>query len=585
MGKKDGQSHDDEIKNILNQLYDKGKADETWEKIGTLIEKYRSLLPVKDGPTHSLSQQDIVLITYPNQISESSRLPLSTLANVCNTYLTGLINTIHILPFYPSSSDDGFSVIDYTKVDTAYGTWDDIAALGARFRLMFDAVINHISSKSEWFQGFLKDDPRYSDYFIVVDKQTNLSQVVRPRALPLLTEVTTSSGRRSVWTTFSTDQIDLNYQNPTVLLEILDVVLFYISRSAEFIRLDAIAYLWKEIGTSCIHLPQTHAIVRLLRAIIDDLAPHVSLITETNVPHEENMTYFGDGSNEAHLIYNFALPPLVLHTIRSGSAVALTNWAMGLKLPTDKVTFFNFLASHDGIGLNPVRGILSIQEIDTMVNDTLACRGLVGYKDNPDGTKSPYELNINYFDALTVEKDDEADQMQIKRFITAHAIMLALVGVPGIYFHSLFGSRGWPEGVRQNGQNRAINRQKLLLGTLMNELRDANRRRFKIFRSFSRMIEARRGEAAFDPHGQQVVLDCGEPFFVIIRLAARREDDVLCIHNVTSQSQRLSLKQKEASNWISCDLLEIIGCENIRIDGQTGIALRPYQNLWLMHTS
>ena len=280
-----------------------------------------------------------MLITYADQLSEPHVFPLRTLTDFCERYLSGLVSCIHILPFYPYSSDDGFSVSDYREVNPEFGHWGHIAHLGRTFRLMFDAVINHASVQHEWFQGFLKDDPAYRDYFIVVDGDPDLSQVVRPRALPLLTEFDMPSGSKKVWTTFSADQVDLNFQNPNVLLEIIDTLLFYVAQGAQLIRLDAIAYLWKEIGTSCIHLPQTHRIIRLFRAVLDIVAPHVLLITETNVPHKDNISYFGNGTDEAQMVYNFALPPLVLHTMQTGNSrrpFDLGGW-INAPLPSDDV--------------------------------------------------------------------------------------------------------------------------------------------------------------------------------------------------------------------------------------------------------
>ncbi len=293
-----------------------------------------------------------MLITYGDQVQAPNEKPLQTLKAFCDSHLPGVLNSIHILPFYPWTSDDGFSVMDYRQIDPVLGTWDDVSSM-QNFRLMFDGVINHISSQSDWFQKFLQDDLLYKDYFIVINGEPDLSQVVRPRALPLLTSFQTTSGEKKVWTTFSSDQVDLNFKNPEVLLEILDILLLYIEHGATFIRLDAIAYLWKEIGTTCIHLPQTHAVIQFLRAAINDIAPHVHLITETNVPHSDNISYFGNGTNEAQLVYNFALPPLILHTFHTGDARILSDWARTLTLPSDKTTFFYFLASHDGIGLNP----------------------------------------------------------------------------------------------------------------------------------------------------------------------------------------------------------------------------------------
>ena len=321
-------------------------------------------------------------------------------------HLSDAINGVHILPFFPYSSDDGFSVIDYKQVDPNLGSWEDISRLGKNNRLMFDAVINHISQFSMWFQQYRLDEAPFTEYFITVDPNEDMSQVVRPRSLPLLTPVVTPSGMKHVWTTFSPDQIDLNYANPQVQLGIIDVLLDYVEHGAEFIRLDAIAYLWKEIGTTCIHLPQTHAVVKLWRAVLDAVAPDVLLITETNVPHEENISYFGDplpemgGTDEAQLVYNFTLAPLTLNAFQTGDASRLSAWAATLKTSGPGATFFNFIASHDGIGVRPAEGILSTVEVQALVEQTLAHGGEVNYKDNPDGSRSVYELNTTLYDFL-----------------------------------------------------------------------------------------------------------------------------------------------------------------------------------------
>jgi sucrose phosphorylase len=321
----------------LTFLYGEDSAPQLNERAQKIIMDYRARTSdaAHDG---RLTERDSVLITYGDQVQSPNEKPLQTLGLFCKKHLTNIVNGIHILPFYPWTSDDGFSVVDYRKVDSTLGDWSDISSMQSNFRLMFDGVINHISSQSEWFKGFLRDDPRYSDYFITVEGSPDLSRVVRPRALSLLTTFTTPSGEKQVWTTFSDDQIDLNFKNPEVLFEILDILLMYVERGAAFIRLDAIAYLWKEIGTTCIHLPQTHHVIQFLRAVLDEVAPYVQLITETNVPHADNISYFGDGTNEAQLIYNFALPPLTLHTFHTGNAQVLSNWAKTLTLPSDKTT-------------------------------------------------------------------------------------------------------------------------------------------------------------------------------------------------------------------------------------------------------
>lgn len=519
----------------LAKLYGEEQAEAVKARLQSIINRYRGLIPRPADP--SLSERDALLTTYGDQVREEGQPPLQTLAEFCEAHLRGVVSGIHILPFYPWSSDDGFSVKDYRTVDPALGDWHHLERLGKSFRLMFDAVINHASAQGEWFQKFLRGEKPYRDYFITVEGDPDLSQVVRPRALPLLTEFDTPSGKRKVWTTFSPDQVDLNFRNPDVLLEIFDILLMYAERGAQFLRLDAIAYLWNEIGTPCIHLPQTHAVIQLLRAVLDEVAPHVRLITETNVPHEENISYFGNGTNEAQLVYNFALPPLTLHTFRTGDASVLSEWASTLRLPSDRTTFFNFLASHDGVGLNPARGILSSADIDALVQQTLAHGGLISYKQNADGTASPYEMNINYFDALSNPSSDEPLDLQVDRFMAAQAIMLSLVGVPGIYFHSLFGSRNWRQGVEITAHNRTLNRQKFLRPALEAELAEPRSLRAKVFLRYRRLLQARASSAAFHPNGGQEILDAGKHTFALWRTSPDGRERVLCLHNVTAQAQ------------------------------------------------
>lgn len=547
-------------------LYGDEHAARLLERTYNLLDGYRLRIKHREG---GLSERDSILISYGDQVQRANEMPLQTLRSFCDKYLKNVINGIHILPFYPWTSDDGFSVVDYRQIDPALGSWDDVSAM-KNFRLMFDGVINHISSKSDWFQKFLQDDPRYKDYFITIEGNPDLSQVVRPRALPLLTTVKTPSGEKKVWTTFSADQIDLNFKNPEVLLEILDVLLLYIERGATFIRLDAIAYLWKEIGTTCIHLPQTHAVIQFLRAAISEVAPHVHLITETNVPHTDNISYLGDGTNEAQLVYNFALPPLTLHTFNTGDARILSDWARTLTLPSDKTAFFNFLASHDGIGLNPARGILSNAEIDSLVNKVHEHGGLISYKHNADGTQSPYEMNINYFDALSNPNGAEPLDLQIDRFIAAQAIMLSIIGVPGIYFHSLFGSRGWMEGVEQTGRNRTINREKLQFDELQKQLADETSLRLKVFNKFSDLLKIRRRTSAFHPYGRQKILDLHPSIFTVERISPDEKSRVLCLQNVGSQSFDFSTNYESAIDLFTNQPLSV-----------TTITLQPYQVAWI----
>jgi glucosylglycerate phosphorylase len=532
-------------------------------------------------PARPFDQRDAFLITYGDMVSQPGEAPLRTLGSFLRAHAGGVVRGVHLLPFYPYSSDDGFSVIDYYAVDPALGTWDDIAAIGRDFRLAFDAVINHISAQSRWFQGFLRDEHPYREHFITADPAADLSAVFRPRALPLLTPVRTAAGERHVWTTFSADQIDLNFANPDVLLAIVDILLFYTIRGAGVIRLDAIAFLWKEIGSRCLHQPEAHQVVKLFRRIFDRVAPQVALLTETNVPHEENMAYFGDGYDEAQMVYNFSLPPLVLHAVHTGNASALATWAGNLTTPSAETTFFNFLASHDGIGVTPARGILGDEAIDALAARVEALGGYVSYKNNPDGSQSAYELNVNYLDALgDPGHTGEEASLLARRFLVAQAIMLALPGVPGIYFHSLFGSRGWPAGVEETGRYRTINREKLQRETLERELATAGSLRSLVFEGYRQLLLARALEPAFHPQAPQRVLATNEALLVLQRRSRDGRSQVVCLHNVSDRAVEASFTVAELR--AAGPYQDLLAGRRYRPRrGTLSLTLVPYETLWL----
>ena len=505
------------------------------EDLVALLEKNGSPASVAAGRPFDTPGEAIV-IAYGDQVSRPDEAPLATLGDFLKRRASGIVSGVHVLPFYPWSSDDGFSVKDFFAVDPALGYWEDIRSLAGDFDLMVDAVFNHASAQGEWFRKFQNAESAFKEFFATVEGEPDLTRVVRPRALPLLTEFPTSMGPRRVWTTFSADQADLNFRDPFVMRSVSEALLFYLRQGARLVRLDAIGFIWKEPGTTCIHLPQAHALVRAWRALLDGAAPGARIVTETNVPHADNISYFGNGWNEAHLVYNFALPPLVLHTLRSGDASALNRWAAGLLTPSAETTFFNFLASHDGIGINPARGILSEEEIEALVRTAREAGGFVSMKSLPGGGEAPYELNVNYFDALAAGVDLETG---LRRFLAAHAIAFSLAGIPGIYFHSLFGSRGDFEGAKTSGIPRRINRQKFPLDALEAELAEPCSLRARIFAGLSHFLMVRKSHSAFAPASPQVLEDFG-PRLVAIR-RGEGEDSVLCLQEISGAPAEIPL--------------------------------------------
>lgn len=545
-----------------------------------MLEDYLDDHPRVTAPRSTpFDERDVVLITYGDQITEPGRAPLATLADFLSQHVLGAINGVHILPFYPSSSDDGFAVVDYDRVDPALGDWEDIERIADRFRLMVDAVFNHTSASSRWFEAYLKGDPRFANFFIAPRAQLDLSRVVRPRSTPLLTSVDDQDGQRLVWTTFSPDQVDLNYSNPDVLLAVTRSLLGYLAHGVDILRLDAVAFLWKEPGTSCVHLEETHEIIRLWRTIVDLCSPGTLVITETNVPHSENISYFGDGNNEAHLVYQFPLAPLVLSTFHLADARTLQEWAATLSAPSDRTAFFNFLSSHDGIGLRPAEGLLTRSEIAQLGELSRAHGGGVSYRADSDGRLSPYELNSVLFDALTPADSTEPLRTQVDRFIAAHSLLLSLTGVPAIYIQSLLGSRNWHDGVEQTGRLRSINRQKFDRRQLERELSDVGSRRHQVFTRLTQRIRTRIAEPAFHPNGPQRLVESVPALFAFERTAVDGKSTVLCIHNVSGRPQRFQASDLSVRGSLT-DL--VTGHpQNAGPHGELDMMLPPYGVAWL----
>jgi sucrose phosphorylase len=518
-----------------------------------------------------------VLITYADSIRRPGEAPLKTLARFLDEQLAGAVNTVHFLPFCPSSSDGGFSVIDYKAVAEAHGTWDDIADIGARHDLMMDLVLNHCSSESEWFQAFLRGEGEGQDFFHALPADTDVSAVVRPRTHALLQPFDTASGEQHVWATFSRDQPDLDYSNPAVLLAMVDVLLTYIERGARIVRLDAVAFLWKRLGTSCIHLDETHDAVKLMRDIVDAVAPDVILLTETNVPNEENLSYFGAG-DEAHMVYQFSLPPLLLHTLFAGDATALTRWAASLRTPAPGCTFFNFTASHDGIGLRPVEGLLDDQELERLVAGMQRSGGLVSFRAVDADRQRPYEINIGLFDALRSSAKGR-DRLQVQRFLAAQTAMIGLRGIPGVYIHSLTATPNDHEGYDKTGHPRDINRHRWDEAALLERLGQPRRYGSRVFREQRRRLGLRRWQPAFHPDASMEVLQLGSALFAFERLSLDGTHRILALHNVTPEEQRVSLSHRALARLPrrALDLLS-----GVDIDGSTTeLVLEPYQCMWL----
>lgn len=577
----------------LTFLYGEEKAESSFKEIERIMKVYHSYksprtlaLEKTIDPSNRFSEEDVILITYGDLICGEEASPLKSLWDFSRKCVGGAINTLHILPFYPYSSDRGFSVIDFKEVDPNLGKWEDIEDLKTEYRLMFDGVFNHVSSKSSWFEEFLHQNPDYVDFFESFTERESVPEsalkiVLRPRTSDLLTRVDTLNGETYVWTTFSPDQIDLNYKNPKVLEKIIEILLFYVRKGADIIRLDAVTYFWKQLGTPSANLEQTHAIVKLFRDILDAVAPHVAIVTETNVPHEENIKYFGNGGDEAQMVYNFPLPPLVLHAFHTGDSSKLTEWAQSLEKVSDTATYFNFLDSHDGVGILGALNILSKQDIELLEKKAVEHGGLVSYRDSGDGTVSPYELNITWYCALNDEDSGEPAELQVRRFLASRSIALVLMGVPGIYLLSLFGSRNDVKSVLEGNNPRIINRRTICKEACNSTLYDRETTAYRINKHIVPMIKRRTREKAFHPNAPQKVINVSGSLFAVLRTSVDGKEKILAVTNITDRKHYCELNMTERDLYDD-SWKDILSEKSFRArDGKLAFEMEPFEVLWL----
>jgi sucrose phosphorylase len=576
----------------LTFLYGESEAKNWMPELERIIKVHHAFKPQElieaekaYDPRERFTERDMVLITYGDAFKGEKGENLAALHETVQTHSRGAINTIHLLPFFPYSSDRGFAVVDFRSVDPKMGTWECIKEMDVEYNLMFDGVMNHCSSGSQVFQEFLQGDPRFRDFFIAYDSPDDLtpdqrSKIFRPRTSDILTRFDTLEGSKWVWTTFSSDQIDFNFRNPEVLLDVIGGLLFYVRHGADILRLDAVTYIWAEPGTECVHLPQTHAVIKLLRDVLDFVAPGVAIITETNVPHEDNISYFGNGHDEAHMVYNFALPPLVLHTFYREDATAISKWAQGMRNPSDTATFFNMLDTHDGVGLMGVKGILSTEDIAFIVERAGEHGAYVSYKATEDG-EEPYEINTTWWSAVNRDDSDEDVAFMVKRYLASRSLSLVLQGVPAVYTHGALAMPNDHELVKTTNHKRDVNRGVIDSDRFAEELKNPQSKRSHLLRLASRLNLTRTRQRAFHPQGNRHVIMVSSDVFAVLKTSPEGDERILTLTNVTPRQTRVEIEPAEygapETRWM--DLLS----ENewMTEEEKLKVTLEPYDIIWL----
>ena len=557
------------LKKIYRQILTKQNIDLLKNEIVQLIEDFNKKNQVNKI---NISEKTSLVISYGDNIYSSQSSSMKIFQKFFQKNLEKLFDTIHFLPFYPSSSDSGFAVKDHYQIDKKIGNWSDLKKISKSKKIMADVVINHASARGLWFKNFLKRKKPGKDYFLTVNSKFNTSKVVRPRDHKLLKKIKIFEKNDYLWRTFSPDQIDLNFKNPSVLLRFIKIIIYLINNGVTIFRLDAIAYLWKQNGTKCINLSQTHEIIKLLRVVTSLLNVQTLIITETNLPEKENLSYFGK-NNEANWVYNFSLPPLLIHAFLFENSSYLNQWSR--KLPSTKYgnCYLNFIASHDGIGIRPTEGILNEKTLSSFLKRLKKNGSKFSYRKVQNKSKKVYEANITVFDALRKSDFDPKGLFFLERYVSAHAIMISFEGIPAVYLNSLFGKSNDEAKYIITGNNRDVNRYKWNFNNITTKLRDKKSKQSIFYRNIGALLEIKRKQKAFHPNASRININLGPKIFCFKRISKDKKQSIICMTNLSSKIQTPNFKK--IGNYR--DLLN----SNLKFREGTALILKPFQTVWL----
>ncbi len=567
------QKNQKKISSILKTIYkpslNERDIDHLKDQIIQIIKKFNQNNSKKKL---TISEKTSLVICYGDNINSNQKNSIQVFQNFFKKNLKKYFNAIHFLPFYPSSSDSGFAVKDHYKIEKRIGSWSDIKKISKSSHVMADIVINHSSARGLWFKNFLKKKRPGKDYFLTVNSKFNTTKVVRPRDHKLLKKIDIFRKSDYLWRTFSTDQIDLDFKNPSVLLRFIKIMVHLVSNGVTIFRLDAIAYLWKKNGTNCINLKQTHEIVKLLRLISNLLNVETIIITETNLPEKENLSYFGK-NDEANWIYNFSLPPLLIHAFLFENSSYLNKWSK--KLPNAKFqnSYLNFIASHDGIGIRPTEGILNKESLNDFLKRLKKNGSKFSYRKVQNKSKKVYEANITVYDALKKSNTDPNGKFFLERYIAAHAIMISFEGIPAVYFNSLFGKANDEAKYVITGNNRDVNRYKWSHKNITKKLSDKTSKQSIFYQNLGKLLEIKRKQKAFHPNAKRLNINLGSKLFCFKRISLDKKQTIISITNCSSVDQYPKLNKKY-SKWKN-----II---NPKINSlNESLKLKPFETMWL----
>jgi len=500
------------------------------------------------------------------------------------------ISLVHVMPILKcpqGASDGGYAVSDFRDVDERVGTLDDIRDLARQMQqrdmlLTLDVVVNHTSDEHEWAQRARRGEQVYQDYYYIFDDRTvpDMFEETMPEVFPENSPgnfTFDDSMRKWVMTVFNSYQWDLNYSNPAVFIEMLDIVLFWANQGADIVRLDAVAFLWKKIGTTCQNEREAHLILQLMKDCCQVTAPGVLFIAEAIVAPVEIAKYFGEDAviaKECEIAYNATFMALLWDAVATRNARLLNQGIRSLPDKLDRATWLNYVRCHDDIGLGFDDRDIIMAGYQPVAHRRFLLDYYTGEYDDSPARGRPFGHNAKTGDArisgslaslagleTAIQKDDEeAIQQSIDIILLLHSMIMSFGGIPLLYYGDEIGTLNdntYLEDANKAGDSRWMHRPRIdwEIAALRKQHGSVQQR---IFEGLKKMIAVRKSTPAFADYNNRELLETDNPhLFVFIRSNPfRPHDNVLVIANFDAAPQAITLSDLPSRGHIEYSQLQ-----------------------------
>lgn len=473
-------------------------------------------------------KNQVQLITYPNSLGGD----LKNLNNILLKHFSDIFKGgIHILPPFPSSGDRGFAPLTYLEIEPTFGTWEDIRHIGENFDILLDLMVNHISKESAFFQEFLKYGKKseYADLFLTLDKiwsngkpvQEDISKMFLRRKQPYSTFTISETGEKEiVWTTFGkvspSEQIDFDINSPKVKELFKDFLTNFSKQNVKIVRLDAVGYVIKKLGTSCFFVePEIYVFLDWITKLATSLG--IELLPEVHAHYKTQFKLAEHGS----LIYDFILPYRILDTLINKSSSYLCEY---LKIRPHRQ--FTMLDCHDGIPVKPdLDDLINLKDARKLVDICIERGSILSliYSDEHKGEDGfdVHQINCTYYSVLNCNDD---------AYLAARAIQFFAPGIPQVYYVGLLAGKNDEENVKLTGEKREINRHNFTVEEIEQEIQK------EVVQRLLKLIRFRNDYPAFN--GKFSVIDSNDDEVIL----SWKKDEKFCTLKINLQTNKSIIK-------------------------------------------